>query len=42
MGKRLGNKREWIEFGLSVLMVSSIVFVFVNGLASLIVWIWES
>lgn len=42
MSKGLGNKREWIEFGLSVLMVGSIVFVFLNGLVSLIEFIWKS
>ena len=42
MSKRLGNKREWIEFGLSVLMVGSIVAVFLNGLVSLMEFIWKS
>lgn len=42
MSKRLGNKREWIGFGLSVLMVGSIVFVFLNGLVSLMEFIWKS
>jgi len=42
MSRRLGNKREWIEFGLSVIMVGSIVAVFLNGLVSLMEFIWKS
>jgi len=42
MSKRLGSKREWIELGLSVVMVGSIVAVFLNGLVVLLEWIWSS
>lgn len=41
MSRRLGNKREWIQLGISVLMVGSIVFVFLNGLVSLMEFIWK-